>query len=76
MPGQEKGAPVKNALWGHFYSLPKWIYTVPYGNRFYLFKMPVLDYMRYLPFGLECVALAGFLTANHPIKNNPLSDKE
>ena len=44
-------------LW-NYYSLAKWIYTVPYVNRFPLFEMPVLGYAGYLPFGLECAVIA------------------
>lgn len=40
-------------LWnGH--SLAKWIYTVPYADRWHVFEMPLLGYAGYLPFGLEC----------------------
>ena len=40
------------------HSLAKWIYTVPFVNRFHLFEMPLLGYAGYLPFGLECQAIA------------------
>jgi hypothetical protein len=44
-------------LWnGH--SLAKWIYSVPYVDRFHLFEMPLLGYAGYLPFGLECAVIA------------------
>jgi len=38
-------------LW-NFYSMPKWIYTVPYVDFWHIFEMPVLGYGGYLPFGL------------------------
>lgn len=44
-------------LW-NYHSLAKWIYTVPYVNRFRIFEMPVLGYAGYLPFGLECAVIA------------------
>ena len=44
-------------LWNE-HSLARWIYAVPYVNRFHLFEMPILGYAGYLPFGLEC-ALVG-----------------
>ncbi|MBL7012582.1 MAG: hypothetical protein ISR85_06615 [Kiritimatiellales bacterium] len=44
-------------MW-NFFSLAKWIYTVPYVNRFHLFEMPILGYSGYLPFGLECAVIA------------------
>jgi hypothetical protein len=44
-------------MW-NFYSLEKWIYTVPYVDRFRLFEMPLLGFAGYLPFGLECALIA------------------
>lgn len=43
-------------MWNQ-YSLAKWAYTIPYVQRFHLFEMPIIGYMGYLPFGLECIAL-------------------
>ena len=45
------------------YSLAKWVYAVPFVNRFHLFEMPVLGYGGYLPFGLECAAVVALLPA-------------
>lgn len=45
-------------LW-NFHSAPKWIYTVPYVDRWHVFEMPLLGYLGYLPFGLECYFVAG-----------------
>jgi len=47
-------------LW-NYHSLAKWVYTVPYVNRFKVFEMPVLGYAGYLPFGLECAIIAGLV---------------
>jgi hypothetical protein len=44
-------------MW-NYYSLPKWIYAIPYAERFRLFEMPALGYAGYLPFGLACAAVA------------------
>jgi hypothetical protein len=44
-------------LW-NFFSFPKWIYTVPGVERWHVFEMPLLGYAGYLPFGLECLAVA------------------
>ncbi|MBU4210960.1 MAG: hypothetical protein L6437_07560 [Kiritimatiellae bacterium] len=44
-------------MW-NFYSLAKWIYAVPFVNRFHIFEMPALGYAGYLPFGLECALIA------------------
>lgn len=43
-------------MW-NFYSYPKWIYHVPWGNGFHVFEMPLLGYGGYLPFALELYAL-------------------
>ena len=42
-------------------SQARWEYTVPLVGRFHLFKMPLLGYAGYLPFGLECLAAADLL---------------
>ncbi|MBT3380875.1 MAG: hypothetical protein HN742_02310 [Lentisphaerae bacterium] len=39
-------------------SLARWEYSVPYVQRFHLFAMPVLGYIGYLPFGMECMVVA------------------
>jgi len=41
-------------LW-NFYSAAKWVYSIPFVDRFHLFEMPLLGYAGYLPFGLECL---------------------
>jgi hypothetical protein len=47
-------------LW-NYGSLVHWQYSVPFVQRFHLFNMPLLGYAGYLPFGLECLALASLL---------------
>ncbi len=42
-------------------SFAHWEYAVPYVHSFQLFEMPLLGYAGYLPFGLECVVVAGLL---------------
>ena len=44
-------------LW-NYYSAAKWIYTVPFVQRFQVFEMPVVGFTGYLPFGIECAAIA------------------
>ena len=39
------------------YSLAKWIYHVPFVQRFHVFEMPLLGFAGYLPFGLECLVV-------------------
>ncbi len=43
-------------MW-NFYSSPKWYYTVPFVDFWYVFEMPLLGYLGYLPFALELFAL-------------------
>jgi hypothetical protein len=43
-------------LW-NYYSYPKWIYHVPWGDGLHVFEMPLLGYGGYLPFALELYAL-------------------
>ena len=52
-------------MWNYF-SLAKWVYSVPYVHRFEIFEMPVLGYMGYLPFGLECIAIAELFERSSP----------
>lgn len=49
-------------LWNQ-YSLAHWEYVVPFVQRFELFQMPLLGYAGYLPFGLECLAVADLCLA-------------
>jgi hypothetical protein len=44
-------------MW-NWHSLAKWVYQVPYVQKFHLFEMPILGYAGYLPFGLECAVIA------------------
>src|ERR1051326_702043 len=39
-------------MWNYF-SLPKWIYTIPYVGFGKIFEMPVLGYTGYFPFAIE-----------------------
>jgi hypothetical protein len=49
-------------MW-NFYSLAKWIYSIPSVYRFKIFEMPLLGYMGYLPFGLLCLEVTKILKA-------------
>ena len=44
-------------MWNQ-YSYPKWAYCIPYVQRFHIFEMPLLGYLGYLPFGLQCRVVA------------------
>lgn len=57
-------------LW-NVYSLVHWEYTIPYVSAFKIFEMPVLGYSGYLPFGVTCLAIAGYALGyqpNHQLK--------
>jgi hypothetical protein len=43
-------------MW-NFYSYPKWIYHVAWGDWLHVFEMPLLGYGGYLPFALELYAV-------------------
>jgi len=43
-------------MW-NIHSYPKWIYQVPFVDFWYLFEMPALGYLGYLPFALELYAM-------------------
>jgi hypothetical protein len=44
-------------LW-NYQSVAKWVYEVPFVDRFKIFEMPVAGFTGYLPFGIECLAIA------------------
>jgi hypothetical protein len=45
----------------NFWSLPKWIYDIPYVGFWHIFEMPALGWGGYLPFGLELFALSNLV---------------
>jgi hypothetical protein len=49
-------------MW-NYYSYPKWIYDVPWGDWLHIFEMPLLGYGGYLPFALELYALYHLIIA-------------
>ena len=46
----------------HYLLLAKWIYAVPYVHRFQVWEMPLLGFGGYLPFGMECAAVAAWIS--------------
>jgi hypothetical protein len=50
---------VCGALWEfwNFWAVARWTYTVPYLGDVKLFEMPVLGYLGFPPFALECYAM-------------------
>ena len=57
-------------MW-NYKSSAKWLYTVPFVNRFKIFEMPLMGYAGYLPFGLEC-AVIGDLVKGWVCKSNSI----
>ncbi|HUR60176.1 MAG TPA: hypothetical protein VM029_20805 [Opitutaceae bacterium] len=55
-------------LW-NWRSVAKWIYTVPYVDRWHVFEMPIAGYAGYLPFGLECLLVADWVLAQRETLN-------
>jgi len=47
-------------MW-NYYSLAKWVYTIPYVDHWRIFEMPLLGYAGYLPFGVGCAAMVDSL---------------
>jgi hypothetical protein len=47
-------------MW-NVHSLAKWVYSIPYVQRFHIFEMPILGYAGYLPFGLECAVIGDWV---------------
>lgn len=50
-------------MW-NYGSLAHWEYAIPYVDRFRIFEMPLLGYAGYLPFGIECAAIATLVGAS------------
>ncbi len=51
-------------LWWEVWNYPataKWVYTLPVLNFGKIFEMPVLGYLGFLPFALECAVMYNFL---------------
>lgn len=47
-------------MW-NYYSYPKWIYHVAWGDWLHIFEMPLLGYGGYLPFALELHAIVNLI---------------
>jgi hypothetical protein len=55
-------------MW-NFYSMPKWIYHVPFVDFLHVFEMPLLGYLGYVPFGLELYALVNLMLRRNSVLN-------
>jgi len=49
-------------IW-NYYSLPKWVYTIPYVGFWKIFEMPLLGYLGYPFFGLIVFTYAGLISS-------------
>ena len=47
----------------NYYSLPKWVYTIPYVGFWKIFEMPLLGYLGYPFFGLIVFTYAGLISS-------------
>ena len=69
---------VCGGLWEfwNYWSLSKWTYTVPYFGNVKIFEMPVLGYLGFPPFAVECWVIYIFcrslLTAGPPEDSNSI----
>jgi len=53
-------------VWWELWNYPasaKWVYTLPVLNFWKIFEMPLLGYLGFLPFALECAVIYTFLEA-------------
>lgn len=55
-------------IW-NYKSLAHWEYAIPFVHRFKVFEMPLLGYAGYLPFGLQCLAVARLFFPEHCREN-------
>lgn len=53
------------------YSLARWVYEVPFVDRFHLFEMPLLGFAGYVPFGWECAWVGDAVLPPDPEKEMP-----
>ena len=60
----------------NYWSLSKWTYTVPYFGNVKIFEMPVLGYLGFPPFAVECwvmyIFFRSLLTARPPADSNSI----
>lgn len=56
-------------MW-NYYSYPKWVYYVAWGDWLHMFEMPLLGYGGYLPFALELYAVYHLVCGLFGIKNS------
>lgn len=65
-------------MW-NYYSLIRWEYSIPFVHRYLIFEMPVLGYLGYLPFGIQCGIMGIFIskiTKNPVMYNSNVTNRE
>ena len=45
----------------NYWAISKWIYTVPFVGQIKLFEMPVLGFLGFPPFAVECYVMMNFI---------------
>ncbi len=67
---------VCGALWEfwNYWALSKWTYTVPYLGSVKIFEMPVLGYLGFPPFTVECWAL--YIFCRSWLKGTPVNEDD
>jgi hypothetical protein len=61
-------------LW-NLHSDAKWIYTVPFVQRWRVFEMPLLGYSGYLTFGLECALATAWVLGRESVAVEPAAPR-
>jgi hypothetical protein len=55
----------------NFWATAKWIYSVPWVGRVKIFEMPVLGFLGFPPFAVECYVMAHFLGIYETDRDRP-----
>ncbi len=51
-------------------SYAHWVYSIPFVDKFHVFEMPILGFLGYLPFGMECKAIAELIEETQNLKRH------
>lgn len=65
----------------NYYALAKWVYAVPWVQRFQIWEMPLIGFAGYLPFGVECAAVTAWIlpqltSGTRPAAGSAMKDGE
>jgi hypothetical protein len=58
------GGLICGVLWEfwNYWALAKWVYTIPFVGKFKIFEMPLLGYIGFPPFAVECYVMYNFIS--------------